>query len=132
MSTQDKLLPAVIPFPADISEEIKNGKQEEKLDVNIQTVAVPEEILSDPDMWMPQLLKKIEKAFAPNLGYDNQNKLALSLPLIREIRGDYKSNLTKKMSFVDQVKQMIADNKVMVFSKSYCPFASATKDKLQS
>ena len=61
MTTQDKLLPAVIPFPADISEEIKNGKQEEKLDVNIQTVAVPEEILSDPDMWMPQLLKKIEK-----------------------------------------------------------------------
>ena len=77
MSTQDKLLPAVIPFPADISEEIKNGKQEEKLDVNIQTVAVPEEILSDPDMWMPQLLKKIEKAFAPNLGYDKNyhNKL---------------------------------------------------------
>ena len=37
---------------------------------------------------------QIEKAFAPNLGYDNQNKLALSLPLIREIRGDYKS---KKM-----------------------------------
>ena len=55
MKIQDKLLPAVIPFPADISEEIKNGKQEEKLDVNIQTVAVPEEILSDPDMWMHAL-----------------------------------------------------------------------------
>ena len=94
MKIQDKLLPAVIPFPADISEEIKNGKQEEKLDVNIQTVAIPEEILSEPDMWMPQLFKKIEKAFAPKLGNDSQNKLALTLPLIREIRGDYKS---KKM-----------------------------------
>ena len=94
MKTQNKLLPAVIPFPADISEEIKNGKQEETLDVNIQTVAVPEEILSEPDMWMPQLFKKIEKAFATKLGNDSQNKLALTLPLIREIRGDYKS---KKM-----------------------------------
>ena len=45
-------------------------------------------------MWMPQLFKKIEKAFAPKLGNDSQNKLALTLPLIREIRGDYKS---KKM-----------------------------------
>ena len=89
-----KNLPVVTPFPADISEEIKNGKQEERLDVNIQTIAVPEEILSEPDMWMPQLFKKIEKAFAPKLGNDSQNKLALTLPLIREIRGDYKS---KKM-----------------------------------
>ena len=41
--------------------------------------------------WMPQLFNKIEKAFAPKLGYENQNKLAITLPLIREIRGDYKS-----------------------------------------
>ena len=34
-------LPAVMPLPADISEEIKNSKQEETLDVNIHTVAVP-------------------------------------------------------------------------------------------
>ena len=69
-------LPAVMPLPADISEEIKNGKQEETLDVNIQTVAVPKAIMSEPDMWMPQLFNKIEKAFAPKLGYENQNKLA--------------------------------------------------------
>jgi len=85
-----KNLPVVTPFPADISEEIKNGKQEETLDVNIQTVAVPKSIMSEPDMWMPQLFNKIEKAFAPKLGYENQNKLAITLPLIREIRGDYK------------------------------------------
>ena len=80
-----------MPLPADISDEIKSGNQKEKLDVNIQTVAVPKEIMSEPDMWMPQLFNKIEKAFAPKLGYENQNKLAVTLPLVREIRGDYKS-----------------------------------------
>ena len=61
------------------------------IELNIQTVAVPKAIMSEPDMWMPQLFNKIEKAFAPKLGYENQNKLAITLPLIREIRGDYKS-----------------------------------------
>ena len=45
MSKTNKLLPAVMPLPVDISEEIKNGKQEETLDVNIQTVAVPKAIM---------------------------------------------------------------------------------------
>ena len=91
MSKINKYLPTFVPLPADISDEIKSGNQKEKLDVNIQTVAVPKEIMSEPDMWMPQLFNKIEKAFAPKLGYENQNKLAVTMPLVREIRGDYKS-----------------------------------------
>ena len=91
MSKINKYLPTFMPLPADISDEIKSGNQKEKLDVNIQTVAVPKEIMSEPDMWMPQLFNKIEKAFAPKLGYENQNKLAVTMPLVREIRGDYKS-----------------------------------------
>ena len=31
-----------------------------------------------------------------------------------------------------QVEQQIASEKVLVFSKSYCPFATKTKDKLKS
>ena len=91
MSKINKYLPTFMPLPVDISDEIKSGNQKEKLDVNIQTVAVPKEIMSEPDMWMPQLFNKIEKAFAPKLGYENQNKLAVTMPLVREIRGDYKS-----------------------------------------
>lgn len=30
-----------------------------------------------------------------------------------------------------QVEQLIADNKVMIFSKSYCPFCKATKKTLE-
>ena len=31
-----------------------------------------------------------------------------------------------------QIEQQIADNKVMVYSKSYCPYCVKTKDKLKS
>ena len=34
--------------------------------------------------------------------------------------------------FEQQVKELIADNKVMCFSKSYCPFAGQTKGLLSS
>ncbi len=35
-------------------------------------------------------------------------------------------------SLTDQIKADIADNKVMVYSKSYCPFCVQTKDLLNS
>ena len=35
-------------------------------------------------------------------------------------------------SIGERIDAEIANNKVMVFSKSYCPFANATKQLLQS
>ena len=36
------------------------------------------------------------------------------------------------MSTAQKVKELIANNKVMVFSKSYCGFCASVKSKLQS
>ncbi len=88
------LLPMGNPSPIQIARDVYDGKSEEVLDVRVETVAIPKEALHEPEMWMPKLFEKIETAFAPKLGYDSSQKLALTLPLMREIRGDYK---TKQM-----------------------------------
>ena len=88
------LLPMGNPSPIQIARDVYDGKSEEVLDVRVETVAIPKAALQEPEMWMPKLFEKIETAFAPKMGYDNSQNLALTLPLVREIRGDYK---TKQM-----------------------------------
>ena len=89
-----KLLPMGNPSPIQIARDVYDGKSEEVLDVRVETVAIPKEALHEPETWMPKLFEKIETAFVPKMGYDNSQNLALTLPLVREIRGDYK---TKQM-----------------------------------
>ena len=86
-----EMLPAVVPYPVDVAQKIKDGKVEEVLDVRIHTVAIPAEDFDQPDKWMFPLFKRIESLFEPKLGSACMNKVALTAPLIREIRGDYKS-----------------------------------------
>ena len=89
-----EMLPMRVSTPIGITKDITNQKLEEVLDVRVETISIPKEFLPQPDLWMPKLFSKIETAFAPKLGCNSSYNLALTLPLIREIRGDYK---TKQM-----------------------------------
>ena len=77
--------------PANLNNEITNGKSQEVLDVRISTFKIPVEDMDEPHKWMFPLFNKIEKAFEVKMGSPCMDRVALTTPLIREIRGDYKS-----------------------------------------
>ena len=74
-----------------LNNEINNGKSQEVLDVRISTFKIPVEDMDEPHKWMFPLFHIIEKAFEVKMGSPCMDRVALTTPLIREIRGDYKS-----------------------------------------
>ena len=92
MSKLYKDFPLALPLPpVNLNNEINNGKSQEVLDVRISTFKIPVEDMDDPHKWMFPMFKKIEKAFETKMGNPCMDRVALTTPLIREIRGDYKS-----------------------------------------
>ena len=92
MSKLYKDFPLALPLPpVDLNNEITNGKSQEVLDVRISTFKIPVEDMDEPHKWMFPLFNKIEKAFKVKMGSRCMDRVALTTPLIREIRGDFKS-----------------------------------------
>ena len=85
-----KNYPVDLPFPLVNFKEINNGKLNEVLDVRIHTISIPQEDVEDTDKWLFPLFKRVESIFLPKMGKIWTEKVALTAPLIREIRGDYK------------------------------------------
>ena len=79
-----------LPFPPVKLKEINNGNSKEVLDVTIHTVAIAPEDHKDVDGWLFPLFKKIEKVFVNRHGRYWPERVAMTSPIIREIRGDYK------------------------------------------